>query len=328
MWGPTLAGRAPHVRSMLRTMERQALKDASSRWSPTFAAGGLAALKFALSGGNWALGGHFRGEIDAIADKVGVDAGQVLMANLAYDLTHWVGCSTIAAPTADGPLHARNLDWPFPRGMLRRHTTVVVVRNAPRGDWATVTWPGMFGVLSAVSRRFSATINYVQTDDDWTAKLGSLAGWPVSWALRRAFDEAKDFDAAVRLLCRTPLLSPVLFTLAGRRNDERVVIERGVSSYAVRGASRGAPVWTTNHYASPELMARNTDLTGLDTVERFVALSRALGRRSKWTEQTALALLSRPPWFRDDTQQQIVLRPRSGRLSVVAPGFGEVSAAL
>ena len=200
------------------------------------------------------LGGHYGGEIKELAEGIGVPTGDIITANLAYDLSH-VGCSTFLVPTSSGPLLARNLDWTFPRGLLKKHLTIVRVRNAPRGDYATVTWPGLFGSLTAVAPgRFSVAVNHVSNESESTpgkiAKRAFLGNWPVTWVVRMALDEAKDFTAACRLLKNYPLVAPVIFTVSGISNDQRVVIERGATDGALRKTGRKQAVFATNHTIS------------------------------------------------------------------------------
>src|SRR5262249_45701860 len=63
---------------------------------------------------------RFHREIVTMARLAEVDWRHLMLANLSYDLVlAWLGCSTIALPTADGPVLARNMDW-WPEDLLAR----------------------------------------------------------------------------------------------------------------------------------------------------------------------------------------------------------------
>ena len=64
---------------------------------------------------------RFHREIVAMARLAGIDWRLLMLANLSYDLVlASLGCSTIALPTAQGPVLARNMDW-----------LVILVQNGP-----------------------------------------------------------------------------------------------------------------------------------------------------------------------------------------------------
>ncbi len=286
----------------------------SMRWS---------LLKLSAGALHSLLGSHYEEEINDLADHFNMPARDVLLANAAYDISN-VGCSTIAAATPNGPLHARNLDWEFPRSLLKKHLVVARMKNGPCGDYAAVTWPGLFGVITGVAPgRFSITVNFVRSEEEsgylGLPKRAALGYWPVSWAVRRAFDEAKDFNAAVKLLKSEFLLSPVLLTVVGTKNDERVVIERGCDRNALRKATGGEPLLVTNHYVSGKLSDDNVDLEDWDTCERLEALERKTADKQV-TVDSAFKVLSSSAIFADDTQHQVVMQPKTGQMIVRVPG--------
>ncbi|MFL5183089.1 MAG: hypothetical protein ACJ8CQ_21505 [Microvirga sp.] len=86
-------------------------------------------------------------EIAAIAGRPGV-----WFVNASYE---W-GCTT-RIDVEPAPILRRTLDWPFPG--LGRHVEVAL-QDGGAGPYASLTWPGAVGVLTAVSRgRFAAAIN-------------------------------------------------------------------------------------------------------------------------------------------------------------------------
>jgi hypothetical protein len=166
--------------------------------------------------------------------------------------------------------NARNLDWWFPGNLLKEHVVINRMFNAPQGDYTTVSWPGLFGVLTAVAKgRFSVSVNHVKNRRNGRASMAAraLGGyWPVMWAVRKALDECGNFDSVVDFLSGVPLLSPVLFAIAGVNPSQAVVIERTPERSAVRETVGCESACVTSHYATDEFSSENDSLEALDTI--------------------------------------------------------------
>lgn len=287
----------------------------------------LTLAKAALSALHSLLGRHYGDEIEDLAGVLGVARSEVILANVVYDYFAGagVGCSTFVADTPQGPLHARNLDWPFPRQLLRKHTAVLQFLEAPHGNYASITWPGLFGVFTGIApRRFSVTVNYVKHATEsgvGPALKRALRGyWPTTWATRQVFDECQTFDAAVEYLRDVPLMAPVLFTVAGIGQGLGVVIERTPDDAVVRRMMGGAPVCVTNHYVSDELIDANLGIEQIDTVERLEALERGLAGSVVHDAPAALKILCRRALQSDITVHTVAMRAADGTLVVRVPG--------
>lgn len=306
---------ASHGRTLIRAFDGEASDLVSSV--------GWAVMKRAIGTIHSALGGVYGEEAEQSADIFGVSTRDIVAANLAYDASQ-MGCSTFIIPANRGLLHARNLDWWFPRDLLKKHVVVYRMLGAPHGDYAMVSWPGIFGVLTAVGKgRFSVSVNHVSNSENSRASMvsrGMQGYWPVMWAVRRAFDECKDFDAAVRLLKRIPLLSPVLFAVAGTKKSETVIIERDPDNWAVREAAHGRALWVTNHYATGEFDSENTGIEEFDTVKRFEFLESKLRSNRVWEAKAAFRMLSANDLLWDGTQHQVVMSAEAGWLVARVPG--------
>ena len=253
-WAPAFNARtAKACRGLRHALESQAEAHVGSTK--------VTAVKSSLGVGHSLMGNHYGNECATIARAIGLPARDVLLANLAYDLTQAAGCSTFVVRTINGPLHGRTLDWDFPRGWSRRLTSVYSITGAPAGDYTLIGWPGLFGAFTAIApARFSVTINYVTHVDHgpMTAVANAIAGhWPAPWAVRRALDNADDFDEAVDILSHDPLISPVLFTVTGTKNSERVVIERSPDHYAHRRPQGRSPLITANVYQHDDFLRKN-----------------------------------------------------------------------
>ncbi len=66
------------------------------------------------------------------------------------------------------------------------------------------------------------------------------APFPPDQLLRQVFEQARDYDAARRMLEATPVARPVIYTLAGHHPGERCVIERTEHDFSTRIDDHGA----------------------------------------------------------------------------------------
>jgi acid ceramidase len=315
IWSQALAGRTRAAGQLVRALRRE-LEGATPR--PL-----LATVKAAVGTLHRLFGRHYGDEVDELATLLGATPAEIVLANIYYDLAAG-GCSTFVQPTPAGPpLVARTRDWYLPRQLLRKHTTVFRV-HAPCGPYATVSYPGLIGALTGIAPgRFAIAINYVRhaSESGWAKIAGrGLKGyWPTTWVVRQALDHAATFADAVRHLSRTPLLAPVMFTVAGTAPGEGVVIER-TPDRAVFRRMGDSPVCVTNHYVSDDLIDSNEGIEEIDTAERLDALERGLATNVVHDAKAALKLLSRKSLMSEITAHQVVARPHDGMCVVRVPG--------
>ena len=191
-------------------------------------------------------------EMEMIAGAVGVPGSFAL--NTCFE---W-GCTSGVWAGESGPLLRRVLDWPFP---TLGENTVVAHQSGIAGDFFNVTWPGFSGILQAMAPgRFAAALNQAPMRKhgaglagDWLLgrfHVGRTPALPPSHLLRRAFETARDYAAALSTLCMTPLAVPAIYTLSGTRTGEGCVIERTEDGYSVRQIA-GGKVCATNQFESP-----------------------------------------------------------------------------
>ena len=171
-------------------------------------------------------------EISHIAARLGRPG--VYFFNIVYE---WA-CSTSAAPdpAGAGARLIRVLDW----GLTGIGRYVVIARHETTcGAFYNATWPGYAGVLTAMAPgRFAAAINQAprlpifgpRWLDEVAGRLRMLrqdGAIPAAHLLRRVFEEARDYEAAVAMLAdeRHRLAMPALFVVSGTTADEACVIE-------------------------------------------------------------------------------------------------------
>lgn len=330
-WGPALRGNEAAARKLLRGFDEQVQQGLAA---VPLMLGGIAgvALRKGASFLHTVLGSHFGSEVDGLAQALGVEPEDLIVANLAYDLSNAVGCSTFVTAGPSGPLHARTLDWAFPGKLLKTNLMVTRVRGAPGGDYTMLGWPGFFGALTGVAPgRFSVTVNFVQHVSEsgvaGALKRAAAGSWPVPWAVRMVLDDCKTFKSAVRFLSDVSLLSPVLFTLAGTKPGEAITIERGPDDYAHRRHGQGLAI-TTNHYVCEEFEDDNVDQDETSSLERFEQLDAKLAAQTRMTPDEALKALSKE-WLNDaNTQHRAVMSAAEGLLKVQVPGQRAVTVEL
>eukprot|EP00913_Durusdinium_trenchii_P005662 g5280.t1 len=269
---------------------------------------------------------RFQKEFVALANLIGADWKDVLLANVSYDLVIAAfGCSAVALPTATGPVLARNMDW-WPEDILARASYIVQTERGGELQYANAGWPGAVGVVTGMSGRgFAVSLNAVISPDGF-----SRLGYPVLLHLRRVVEDAADFDDALERLSRQKLTVPGLFTLVGRENDQRVVIERAPNRFALRWGEPGTALVTTNDYR--KLYKTETHDSAeiyRTTCMRYDTLTRAfsgeanggsdVNSESEVTDEHLLYLLSDPAVIQSITAQHIILRPGEGTVRLFVP---------
>jgi hypothetical protein len=258
-------------------------------------------------------GYRFNAEAKGLAHRVGTDWQRIFVANLSYDLViAYLGCSTMALATPDGPVLARNMDW-APEGPLARASVRIdLVRNG-RLLHRTANWPGGIGVVTGLSARgFAVALNAVFHPAGF-----DRLGYPVLLFLRTLLDDATGFDDALKRLRTQRLAAAGLFTLVGRENSQRVVVERSPREAAIRRAVGDEPLVTTNHYQAFEIERGPLayGLTGT-SAERCSALTDLVaGTDGRAVEDSRLLFaLSDPAVRQQITAQHVVARPAEDSL--------------
>lgn len=285
----------------------------------------LAAVQAEISGGKrWMAdavhlrtGYRFLAETKANAQRVGVDWRDLTLANLSYELVVGMfACSTIALPTATGPVLARNMDF-WPEKWLARASTLMRFTRGGELAFVNAGWPGAIGVVSGLSARgFAVVLNAVGGGSD-------MLGYPVLLHLRRVVEDAENFDAAVEWLASERLTAGALFTVVGTENHQRVVVERKPSAFVVRRPIGDEPLVATNDYRLLNASEQGSMQMLLQTsCSRFDVLSQ-LFLKHRATDEIAdshlLYALTDPRIRQTITAQHMIFRPREKSSRLFAP---------
>ena len=169
-------------------------------------------------------------EIDAIAARLARPGAYFFSVNYEWACT----CRVAPSPGRKSARLVRVLDWRTPG--LGRHVIAARV-HGQSGSFVTLTWPGYTGVLTGMAPgRFSAALNQAPMRKavgfyvlDWAVSRRRVWTMPhptPAHLLRTVFETAADFTDARERLTRAPISTPAIFSLAGLRASETVVIER------------------------------------------------------------------------------------------------------
>jgi hypothetical protein len=263
---------------------------------------------------------RFHNEIVSLAHQIHTDWRNVMLANVSYDLLiATFGCSTVALPTPNGPVVARNMDW-WPEDILAQASYLVRYHNHGKLYFVNAGWPGATGVVTGMSGRGFAVVLNAVTGPEGHSRLG----YPVLLHLRRVLEDATDFDSARRSLCEQRLIASALFTLVGAENHQRVVIERTSTRFAERWPSAvDEPLITTNDY---RLLFRPETRDGPEiyqtTCSRYEAMCAYFAghRADRDIDDNALLyILSDPSVIQTITAQHIIMRPRTQQIRLLVP---------
>jgi predicted choloylglycine hydrolase len=209
-----------------------------------------------------------RREATALAEASGVPLDDVLFAQAFTDLYRAFACSTLSAPSPEGPFLARNLDFPG-MGFLQRYSIVVVARPAGKRAFVGVGWPGLVGVLSGQSLGADAVaLSVLVVHDD----SGAQPGVPYQLAFRVALESARsagDVEALLRELPKTCTNNLMVVDAAG---DARV-LELHPDGVVTR-RPQGRRLVATNHFVSPERRERRASFSYASSRVRFDRVQR------------------------------------------------------
>lgn len=254
-------------------------------------------------------------EAEALARAAGLPVDDVLFGQCFTDVYRLFACSTVAAPSPDGPLLARNLDFPS-MGRLGRYSLVVVARPEGRRPFVSVGWPGLIGVLSGQSEALALAVMVVHNAD------GARAGVPFQLAFRRVLEEAEDVAHAERLLRDMPLTVTNNLMVVDRAGGARV-LELHPDGIVARGPDRAGRLVSTNHFVSRERRQARLSIEYVSSLRRYRAVCDATeepGPLALEDARAALDAASVPV-----TLQSMIFLPAAGALEVSLPARGDAT---
>ncbi len=267
-----------HIESFARHYLRSSLGRNRTKWKDLY---------------RWATGckefipERYLEELDAISLETGLRPKTLLGASVFLDFYSSVLCSCIAAGpsrTESGEMViGRNLDFPT-MGAAHRMTLMTVYNPDGYHAFASLTWPGLIGVLTGMNEK-GLTVALAEVDG--TRPYGR--GLPYTLMHRRLLEECGTVSEAEELLRRvTRTRSNNL--LVADANDNAAVFEYDRSAVSRRELTRDW-VHATNHFVSEGLPSTMFSFKYASAVTRYSLIDRFEQSHSTVTDSQLLQLL-------------------------------------
>ncbi len=240
----------------------------------------------------------------------------LMVANSLIELRRMGGCSTLYVDAGrsktGGPLLGRNLDLD-PMGVLHKYSLLVIAKPEGKFAFASVTFPGLVGVLSGMNEHglALATLDVYSSRDG--SKVFDPEGVPLAFCFRRVLEQCKTVDEAAAMLRQMKRTTWMNLAVCDTRRG--AVLEITPKNVVVRLPVDGLEP-CTNHFRSPELAT-------FTQCRRYSALEAARGMKTLGVEDVARLLhrANQGPW----TLQTMIFEPTRLKLRL-AIGAGPTSA--
>lgn len=141
-------------------------------------------------------------ELVAIAANSDITTDQLAVGNTLLELRR-LGCSAVVVEPSrsktGAPIFGRNFDFPT-LGDLDKYSMVIVYRPEGKHAFASIGFPGLVGVISAMNDAgLAAGTLDVERSSDGSRKFNP-AGEPLAFVFRRIMEECTTIDEAEKLL--------------------------------------------------------------------------------------------------------------------------------
>jgi predicted choloylglycine hydrolase len=206
-----------------------------------------------------------KAEIVGLAEATGIDPGEVMLANCFLDLVPMTACSTITLPASAAPdgvaRFGRNLDFPA-LNIADKHSVLMIVKPKDRYAFASVSWPGLIGVLSGMNEHGLTVANM-----EVTRRQGIPHAMPYILLYRSVLEQCRTVEEAVEFLKRTPRQTANNLMIMDAAGD-CAVAEITPEGVTVRKSAPDAALMSTNHH-------RGEDCDSTGKCDRYDALHEA-----------------------------------------------------
>lgn len=186
-------------------------------------------------------------------NDIGTKFERNLLLHSSHDIGHamqdlmLVGCSSIALWdnfTEDGNLLiGRNFDF-YVNDEFAQNKMVEFISPESGYKYASVTWPGMVGVVSGMNEKgLTVTLNAGKSDIPMRGKT------PVSIVARSILQKAQTIDEAVEIADKFDVFVSESFLIGSAKDNKAVVIEMSPKRMDVYETNNGKLI-CTNHFQS------------------------------------------------------------------------------
>lgn len=241
-----------------------------------------------------------------------VNRDLLVLINTAFDVVSAFACSTIVAEperSASGEIvFGRNLDLPR-FAHLHELTMVTVYHPKDKHAFASIGFPGLFGVVSGMNEKgLALAVNEIVEAKDDGAKFNPF-GTPKLFLLRRVLEECSTVDEAEALLKKATRTGMMAVTVA---DPKSFAVFEVTAKTVVRREKVDGILTCTNHFRSKELSVR-------DKCKRLDALDKSRVKAKLSVDDIGAALHAAR--FGDLTMQTMIFEPSRLRLHLA---FGQV----
>lgn len=259
----------------------------------------------------------YKGEIIGMSVASGIPVGELVMANVIYDVSAFghnktnKACTSIIAVDSVGNLiHGRNLDYAAPDD-LRKITIQVDFLRHGQVAYTTTTYAGFVGAITGYVPNLFTISGDERDKGSLLDNLKALAkGDEFAFFLEReVLDKATSYNDAMQMIMKMPTIAPVYLILGGVRPNEGAVITKtagGVANVTHLGNNSVTPDWY--------IVETNYDLWDKPPAsdDRRDAAIKAMNEvgQANITADTLVQVLSTPPVFNYHTSYTAVMQAR------------------
>lgn len=215
----------------------------------------------------------------------------------AHDIGHAmqdlaiVGCSSLAVwdkNTTNGDLLiGRNFDF-YAGDTFAENKLVQFIKPSQGVAFASVSWPGMIGVVSGMNiKGITVTLNAAKSDIPLKAKK------PVSIVARQILQQAETIDEAIAIAKSSEVFVSESLLIGSANENRAVVIEISPNKFDVYTPQQDFLI-CTNHFQSPAYKddIRNQEhLKNSHTEYRFQVIEKNLDQHLVWSPEKLAQLL-------------------------------------
>lgn len=215
----------------------------------------------------------------------------------AHDIGHTmqqymlVGCSSFilgGKNTKNGELLVgRNFDF-YVGDDFARNKLMLFVEPTDGYKFASITWPGMIGVLSGMNEKgLTVTINAAK------GAMPTSSSTPISILVREILQYASNIEEAINIAKKRKLFVSESILIASKNDKRAVIIEKTPSQMDVYEKEE-FPLICANHYQSELLKNTKENITNIETSDskyRFDRLKELIDTNKKYQAEDVAAIL-------------------------------------
>ena len=218
-------------------------------------------------------------EARGLAAGAGLPEETISLLNIFPELFHCSGFALWGNATADGKLyHGRILDYMNEIG-LQLHAVVIVSEPKGKIPWVNVGYAGLLGSVTGMNAQ------KVAIGEMGGAGQGKWDGMPMTFLVRRALEESKTLDEALKIFKETPRTCEYYYVVS----DGKIPSARGLAATPEKLDMIGPG---EAHPRLPDPVKEGVLLSAGDRYKRLVMRTEA--NYGRFAAPEALALMRRP----------------------------------